>query len=527
MKKILSILMILVLVSGAAFAQVEPKFSGSATLSWGIDLGYGTDSNTTAKPSHGFLNEASASVSMPFVKSGASKGEGDVYAFINLSGVGLGLAADMKGAKATGKIGGVEAKIVIHGVYITVYNAPDMTTSYAHRIIPGSYGFTTGFEGYGTKIGFAKKEWKDLDVGLKLVSNGSWKDRDANFGARFIKEVVVEAEEEDGSGWVLVGPGQELRDAAGNVKANTYNWHNLPSGKYYLYKSAAAQKDMNGQYGFGLDFHMTPVEKYLTVDANFNMTFGKADKYQKTESDWGDKNAMGIGLKLSSSPIEGLNINLGFDGGSAYKNAAKKGVFAWALGFGVDYKQSVAGKIDFGMYVSSDGTSYGKGCVVDAKAVPPKKGGVDMAMTLGYRGLPIVEGLDLHARLNVFRLLSKISDGNKNNGQTIPLGFNFGVSYNYSITDSMSIKPYADIWGETNRLNYKDGTLKPNQKQYFGLAYKLGVSFMPMERLTIDACWEQGKLSRNRVIGFNGYIPSPIQHKANNGKFILSAKITY
>ena len=199
---------------------------------------------------------------------------------------------------------------------------------------------------------------------------------------------------------------------------------------------------MNGQYGLGLDFHMVPHEKYLTVDANFNMTFGKKEKYQNTKTNWTDKNAIGIGLNLSSRPTEDVKINLGFDGGSAYGNAAKdKGVFAWALGFGVDYKNPVAGKIDFGMYVSSDGTPYGKGRVVNAEATPAKKGGVDMAMTLGYSGLPIVEGLDIHARVNVFRLLSKISDSDKKNGTIIPLGFNFGVAYTRPLTDSMSVKP--------------------------------------------------------------------------------------
>ena len=37
MKKILSILMILVLVSGVAFAQLTPQVTASATVNWGID----------------------------------------------------------------------------------------------------------------------------------------------------------------------------------------------------------------------------------------------------------------------------------------------------------------------------------------------------------------------------------------------------------------------------------------------------------------------------------------------------------
>ena len=535
MKKILSILMILVLVGGVAFAQNEASFKGSATLSWGIDLGYGKDKDTTAKASHGFLNEATASVSLPFVKSGASKGEGDVYAYIDLSGVSLGLAADLDGAKVTGKVGGVKAKVVIKNFYVTFYNAPNMTTEYATRIVNGdNYDpFKTGFKGYGTKIGYADKNTMDIDVGLKLVSNGSWKDRDETYGEKFVKMVTIEGE----SKWFLLPSGHELRKLDGSAATNVDkksltagDYNKVPGGIYQLWKLAGGQKDVNGQYGFGLDFHMVPHEKYLTVDANFNMTFGKREKYQKTNTNWADKPAMNFGVNLKSSLIEGLNLALGFDGGSAYKYTDKdgksSGVFAWALGFGADYKIEKVGTFDLGVYVASKATPYGAETVVDADK--GTKDGLDMAMTVGYSGLPIVEGLDLHARVNVFRLLSKLSTADKKGGNTVPLGLNVGVAYTAKIpgSDVMSIKPYADVWGETNVKKYADGTKKADEKFYFGLAYKLGVEFMPMERLTIDASWMHGKLGPYDNLG-KGSKVTPVQHKANNGKFILSAKITY
>ncbi len=527
MKKILSILMILVLVGGVAFAQVEPTFTGEATLSWGIDLGKGTDKDGSAKLSHGFLNEASASVSLPFVKSGASKGEGDVYAYIDLSKVNLGLSADMKGAKATGKVGAVNAKIVFYGAYITLYNAPNMTTDYATRIVNGdNYDpFKTGFEGYGTKIGYANKEVMDLDVGLKFVSNGSWKDRDGNVAKQFVKKITVTG----ATGWVQVPDGHTLERLGAPVVplAVFKDYVKVPGGEYELYKDPYTKKDENGKYGFGIDFHMTPVEKYLTVDANFNMTFDARKKYQKTNTDWNDSAAMNFGVNLKSSPLDGLNLVLGFDGGSAYaytdKDGKPSGIFAWALGFGADYKVEKVGTFDFGVYVASKATPYGKDTVVDAdKGI---KDGTDMAMTFGYSGLPIVEGLDIHARVNVFRLLSQISDAAKKGGNTIPVGLNVGVAYTAKISDSMSIKPYADVWGETNADAYADGTAPADQKAYFGLAYKLGVAFMPMERLTIDASWMHGKLGTDDNLGVGKV--TPVQHKANNGKFILSAKITF
>ena len=89
----------------------------------------------------------------------------------------------------------------------------------------------------------------------------------------------------------------------------------------------------------------------------------------------------------------------------------------------------------------------------------------------------------------------------------------------------MSIKPYADVWGETNVIAYEDDTAAADQKAYFGLAYKVGLEFMPMERLTIDASWMHGKLGTDDNLGVGKV--TPVQHKANNGKFILSAKITF
>lgn len=521
--------MILVLVGGVAFAQNEASFKGSATLSWGIDLGYGKDKDTTAKASHGFLNEATASVTLPFVKGGKTFGEGDVYAFLDISGVSLGLAADLDGAKATGKVGGVKAKVVIKNFYVTFYNAPKMTTNYATRIVNGDNykPFKTGFEGYGTKIGYANKDMMDLDVGLKLVSNGSWKDRDGNVAKQFVKKIIVTG----ATGWVQVPDGHTLeRLGAAVVPLAVFeDYVKVPGGEYELYKNPYTKKDENGKYGFGLDFHMTPVEKFLTVDANFNMTFDARKKYQKTNTDWNDSAAMNFGVNLKSSPIEGLNLVLGFDGGSAYaytdKDGKISGIFAWALGFGADYKVEKVGTFDVGVYVASKATPYGRETVVDA--AKGTKDGMDMAMTFGYSGLPIVEGLDLHARVNVFRLLSKLSTADTKGGKTVPLGLNVGAAYTAKIpgSDVMSIKPYADVWGETNVEKYADGTALAEQKAYFGLAYKLGVEFIPMEHLTIDASWMHGKLGTDDNLGVGKV--TPVQHKANNGKFILSAKITY
>lgn len=521
--------MILVLVGGVAFAQVEPTFKGDATLSWGIDFGSGTDAEGSAKASHGFKNEASASVVMTFAKDVTkAKGEGDVYAYIDLSKVNLGLAADMKEAKATGKVGAVSAKIVFFGAYVTIYNAPKMSTNYAHRVVSDDDMFKTGFEGFGTKIGYAKKDMMDLDVGLKLVSNGSWEDRDKVSKHSYVKIIEIKKKYKVPAGHALYAIDYKGNNELGAVVADAGTAYDIP-GVYTLWtKSGIVSKDNNGKYAFGLDFHMVPVEKYLTVDANFNMTFDAAKDYKKgVNTTWKDDAAVNFGLNLKSSPIDGLNLVLGFDGGSAYaytdKDGKASGVFAWALGFGADYTLDKVGKFDLGVYVASKATPYGAGAVVD-----PEKGitdGTDMAMTIGYAGLPLVEGLDVHARVTAFRLLSKLSKAEKESGVTLPLGLNLGAAYTAKITDSITVKPYFDVWGETNNTSFKDDTKPADQKAYFGLAYKLGVEVMPMERLTIDASWAQGSLDPDATFG-DGAL-TPMQHKSDNGKFILSAKVTF
>lgn len=551
MKKILSILMIMALVGGVAFAQDAPAMPapvvrGSATMSWGMDLGYGKKDNPKAKISSGFLNEASASVSLPLVKGSFSKGEGDVYAFINLDGVSLGLAADLSEAKPTGKVGDLEAKIVFYGAYITVYNAPEMKTAYVSSlssflgdVFDNTWGlFASGFGGYGTKVGYANADLMDIDVGLKFVSNGSWEDRDGDLGAKYIRTVTVNANRANGTGAIWVDAGHELRETvSGPTVATGPGWKRIPSGTYLLYRSAYARENENGRYGIGLDFHMVPVEKYLTVDANFNMTFDTAKYYQTdVEASYEDARVMNAGAKITSSPIEGLNIALGFDGGSGYEvtdsSGTKTSVFAWALGFGVDYTHDKIGTVDFGLYTASKGTPYGDASVLNA--VTGETGQTDIALTFGYEGMPLVDGLDIHTRLNVFQLLSKISEADKKDGIKIPLGVNFGAGYRRQLTDSMWIKPYADFWGESNARAYFDDTAMADQTSYFGIAYAAGVAFGPMERLTIDVKWSHGKafapsvlLGSGLTFGAGQWRSAPVQHKADNGRLVVSAKITY
>lgn len=534
--------MILVLVGGTVFAQTEASYSGEATLSWGIDLGNGKDKDGDAKIAHGFKNEGSATVTLPFVKKGSSKtfGEGDIYAFLNISGVKLGLQADMAGAKTYGLIEGLEAKIVIKKFYVTVYEAPDMTTSYAHRIIARSDKFNNGFGGYGTKIGYADDDMYGLDVGVKFVSNGSWEER----GSKEKKETktVVKKNSERTVYGVLTGgkyrytgitPDEKLKDVSGKTVTLDPNGdcdHLL----LIAYKEeqvdtiTPAVPAMNGHYGFGIDFSMEPVKDYLKIDAGFNMTFDKKAKYQKDIAAiaWDDSSIINFGTKLTSKLLnKELTLTLGFDGGTNYKwtkaNGDKADEFAWALGFGAKYSKPIVGTIDAGLYVASESTPYGRNSVFKLK--PDTEGGVDMAMAVGYKGLFLEKNLDVHARLTANHLFSKINEDDAKNNKIIPMTFNFGASYKFDKLagkDYMWVKPYGDIWGESNFKDYEDYT--DAQKKYFvGLAYKLGVEFQPMEHLVVDAAWAHGKRDKYDNITHS------MNHNAHNGTFILSATISY
>ncbi len=561
--------MILVLLGGFVFAQEEapaapaepaaaapaeapipytvdkPSFSGEATFSWGIDLG----DMDNDEISHGFLNESSAKIVMPFVSSINAEGEGDVYAFIHIKDAAFNAKAEAgKDSKFDGALGNIEAKIVFYGAYITINNAPSMRTSYGHKVLfhDPDYSdtkYTTGFGGYGTKIGYANKDIMDLDVGLKFASNGSWKDRGYDEDAGYDYLSIAKGADPDfkakftktSGGNVVFVDGVKLYtkkyDADNNIKwiEHDVTGEKLDDyiGKGYYVAQGKTVKPKHSQYAFGIDFHMVPVEKYLTIDAAFNMTLANRDKYEN-DYEKPKKLTYGFGVKLSSEPVEGLTLDLGFDGGAVDK-------FAWDLGFGAKYEHGMAGTFKTALYVASENTVYGKAKLKDSVKTP----GTEMAVSFGYAlGKDLVKGLDFHVDLAAYRLLSTSSKAKKDEGWTVPLSLELGASYKYNITDSMHIKPYFDMWGSTNQLVTKkdvanhDADPKKPFKVGFGVAYKICLEFAPMERLTIDAAWTHGSshgdFGLGYLIGTNTIARmKTCQDGIDKGTFVLSAKITY
>ena len=101
----------------------------------------------------------------------------------------------------------------------------------------------------------------------------------------------------------------------------------------------------------------------------------------------------------------------------------------------------------------------------------------------------------------------------------------------------MWLKPYTSVWVETNHYEGLD-LLK--DKRYAGVAYELGLTFSPIEKVEIDAKWAHGKLGGNyaglyknnpkndsNVQDPTKMIKTPVNHWQDNGTFTLGLKIIY
>ncbi|AIN93360.1 MSP porin [Treponema putidum] len=566
MKKILSILMILVLVGGVAFAQVEPEVRGSATLSWGIDFGAGSETDYTkggadnhAVATHGFYNSNNFQIRLPFFKrqsfaGGSANKEADVYADVSFKATPVAT-----GWTATGGAASVKAALHFYGAYMTVYGQPSFEADKALGWNPINWDpntddlngwFNPAFTGFGTKIGYKNAGLMNLDVALKLASNGSWK--------------------QDGSD-------------------GTKPWDGTSGNK---------RREKDSKYAFGLDFSMQPVEKYLGVEATVNATLGRLsnkatlnnpDDYgyntgitpTNVGGEKGESGMVNFGVAFTSEPIEKLTVKLGFDGvtGVTYTDEGKtKETLGWDAGLSVGYKW-----VDAALYFAGTGTKYQGYNIAGDDPTKFKNHGINMAAHLAFVSeaegdTNLVPGLAFHATVNAYDLLAKRSTqdmdkslrqalaGLLNAGPTatipiipglttatttyadllelalrskyaqLPMGFNLGASYKYSMTDVMWVQPYAEFYAETNHFaqhadTYASDPDKVIDKLYLGMAYEIGVKFQPIEKVEVKASWEHGKLNENKYeAGFNGgdyMIGTPINNKSHNGTFVLSLKLTY
>jgi len=181
--KRLTLLTILLVVVGltAGFAlELKPSFelSGSATLTWGVDLETGYT---------GFLNEAEADLTLTLLAedgTAVNSGEGDWYGWIEISDLELFWTDAFGGGGTWNADGlGVSAKIVGLGgaLAIGVYDAPDLALDFVTAIESDaddvrddteSDGVGVDYAGFGTYVSYNISEM--LMVGLNVVSENDW-----------------------------------------------------------------------------------------------------------------------------------------------------------------------------------------------------------------------------------------------------------------------------------------------------------------------------------------------------------------
>ena len=483
----------------ATTAESAIDIEADATLSWGVDFGSSSDST----PRHGFNNEASWTVKFPIYKKAdrtSTKSNVPVYGEVSLTEVKLNIVSedgDKKKFIVDGKVKGLKAKLVFYGAYLTVHDKPDFSANYAQIWEPlekdddydeKPFTFKGKFDGYGTKLGYANKDLMDLDVGLKFGSNGNWETEPDK------PEIDYTAAPTDVHQLAVNPPAVPAKVPAdkiwvSKVDGKKYYEDEEPApGEYWEYGVKPVDPAKHGIYGIGFDFSMKPLDKMLAVALTVNSVLHTS--YDKNPN-------VNFGVKVTSEPIDGLAFKAAFDGMYVFDKD-----FDWDTIFTAQYKW-----VGAGVYVGSAGTFIGKD-----PNTPTNPSMVDMAVfaqfeTKGEKedATNLVEGLDAGVYVGMYRLIRGAND-NK-----FPLFTKVWGAYTIHINDSMWIKPFADLWLETVGKDVK-------------LAYDLGVTFSPVEKVEVQAKWNQGTTDKNK---YETVIDKSALNGDHYGTFVLSLTVKY
>lgn len=462
---------------------LKASISGSAKVTWGINLNKDAD----GRYPNGFKNDASIKIEIPFFwwqKDGFT-GEAPVYAEI----AGKVKNVDGKIESTAGSIG--VAKLHFYGAYISVVK-PGFGAGEAvmFKSITGKKNglFDPEFAGNGLAIGYAT-DMMGLDVALKLASNGSWEDKavpgkkEVSYApAKFAGKKVTAAE--IAKKYYVKSAVTGDKDAKGVVYVSApalMPGADAPADYFVKEEKVVGAKGAKyGHYAMGIDFAMTPVEKYLSINATVNMAFKAAEFAQAGKGVYTN-----FGLGLSSKPVDGLSLGLGFDGEYGAK-------FAYDFGFKVAYNW-----VDMAMYF-----------------VNTPKLDKQFNMHFGFNSLDLVKNLSAKAAFNMYDLM------NIKNYKTLPMGVGLDLSYTYEITDAMSITPIAGMKMETNH----------GAKKNFAMAYNLGLEFVPVSHATVFMYWDHGSYNEEKYSGaYSGdnMIGTSVLDKANDKLFTMGLKIKF
>ena len=491
-------------------AVTEPAIDieAEATVSWGVDFG----SNADNALRHGFNNEASWKVKFPIYKEAnrtSTKGNVPVYGEVVLEKVELSLLSERENSNAAnekttwefdGKVKGLKAKLVVYGAYLSVFDKPDFSANYAQIWEPlekdddykaKPFTFKGKFDGYGTKLGYANKDIMDLDVGLKFGSNGNWEKPDKIEDKLEIDYTTAPLDVHQ----LAVNPPAVPAKVPANkiwvskIDGKKYYEDDTPDpGEYWAYNAKPVDPAKHGVYGIGFDFSMKPLDKMLAVALTVNSVLHQ--NYDKNPN-------VNFGAKVTSEPIDGLAFKAAFDGMYVFNKS-----FDWDTIFTAQYKW-----VGAGVYVGSAGTFIGKDPVVSTNP-----GMVDMAVfaqfeTKGEKedATNLVEGLDAGVYVGMYRLIRGAKD------KKFPSFTKLWGAYKITINDSMWVKPFADLWLETAGKDV-------------ALAYDVGVKFSPVEKVEVQAKWNQGTINENV---YEGVIDASALGGGHYGTFVLSLTVKY
>ena len=426
----------------------------------------------------------------------------------------------------------MSASIHFFGGYMNVYGRPDFSTNYAQIWSPiRDNGVAWGPEtsgditGFGTKLGYASDDLAGtglkFDAGLKFGSNGSWKAKGTTSEKKEIVTLAAGDTVDAAAKYYKFDPSLFTLSADGNLVINlkgktpfTFAGAASEAGQYVKVTTTATGSAAN-KYAFGLDLSLG-YDKWVTLDFGINATFdnvkdfGKAGVHEDVAAGSNpDKPYLGMGFKLGSKPVDGLALTLAMD---ALMNVGTDSKVAFDLRFDASYKW-----VALGAYFGNDLSAYA-GKDKNNKAIG------DMAAMIAFKSAAsgdtnFVEGLAFGVDFRLNHLLSAVPTGDKS---TLPMGISAWVNYKYALTDSMWVKPYANFWGETNRKSIDAS----KTDKFFGVAYKVGATFSPAEKIEIDTYWSQGKLSWNKYEGTEGMISAPA-FDAHNGTFVIGVKVIY
>lgn len=530
----------------AAPATPSVDVKADATLSWGIDLGKG--GVAADKITHGFKNDASFNVKFPLIKKGdkiSAKSDVPVYGEVSIKDIELKLLSekDNKAFHLAGKVDDIEATLYFYGAYLTVYDKPDFTANYAQIWKPlvndkkykeDDYKIEPGFEGMGTKLGYTNENFMDLDVGLKLGSNGPWapgeypkKDEKTSYWKYFDGKTALDEGEYTGT----FEPGEFP-----------------PEGNYFVTKltpkdpSKAGKQKPSSKYGVGIDFSIKPLDKMLAVDLTVNSTLSKEYK------DAG----VNFGVKLTSEPMDGLKLKAAFDGGKLFEDNS---TFEWDALISAEYKWVSGGVYAYSPDMAARwaiekevGGVKGLGYdpyFLSGYSFKNGKDITDVAFFLQFatksdkkEASNLVEGLDAGVHLGIYNVLTFANrrDTGLSSKMQFPLLFKLWGSYKFNLNDASWIKPFASVWAETNyglamEVDVAKTAKNPLGKAMgwgtpsVGLAYELGLTYSPVEKVEVTAKWTHGTLAKNRYRSAIG--TSAIGKNGHNGRFVLSLKLTY